>query len=79
MHDHDAAASPKISSFDILAVNFTGIVVNWDGSAAILNMGLAIAAVIIELGLILYVRVTSHHHSEAGDRSESQHSLEDHS
>lgn len=63
----------------ILAVNFTGIVVNWDGSAAILNMGLAIAAVIIGLGLILYVRVTSHHHSEAGDRSESQHSLEDHS
>lgn len=63
----------------ILAVNFTGIVVNWDGSAAILNMGLAIAAVIIGLGLILYVRVTSHHHSEAGNRSESQQSLEDHS
>lgn len=63
----------------ILAVNFTGITVDWDGSAAILNMGLAIAAVIIGLGLILYVRIISHHHSESRDGSESQQSLEDHS
>jgi uncharacterized membrane protein YqhA len=63
----------------ILAVNFTGITVDWDGSGAILHLGLAIAAVITGLGLILYVRVISHHHSESRDGSESQQSLEDHS
>ena len=62
----------------ILAVNFTGIVVDWDGSAAILNLGLAIAAVITGLGLILYVRVISSHHSELGELPEPQQSLEEH-
>jgi uncharacterized membrane protein YqhA len=60
----------------ILAVNFTGIVVDWDGSATILNLGLAIAAVIIGLGLILYVRLISAHHSESGNRTEPQQSEE---
>lgn len=62
----------------ILAVNFTGIVVDWDGTAAILNLGLAIAAVITGLGLILYVRVLSSHHSESGEPPEPQQSLEEH-
>jgi len=60
----------------ILAVNFTGIVVDWDGSATILNLGLAIAAVIIGLGLILYVRVISSH-AKSGAISEVQQSLEE--
>jgi uncharacterized membrane protein YqhA len=61
----------------ILAVNFTGIVVDWDGSAAILNLGLAIAAIITSLGLILYVRVLSHHPASA-EKLETQQSLEEH-
>lgn len=61
----------------ILAVNFTGIVVDWDGSATILNLGLAIAAVIAGLGLILYVRVVSHH-SKSGELPETKRSLEEH-
>ncbi len=63
----------------ILAVNFTGIIVDWDGSAAILNLGLAIAAVITGLGLILYVRVIASRHSESGELDETQHFLEDRS
>lgn len=63
----------------ILAVNFTGVVVDWDGTAAILNLGLAIAAVITGLGLILYVRVLSSHPSESGEMTGTQGSLEDHS
>jgi uncharacterized membrane protein YqhA len=63
----------------ILAVNFTGIVIDWDGSTAILNLGLAIAAVITGLGLILYVRLISSHHSKLGKPSEPQQSLEEHS
>lgn len=62
----------------ILAVNFTGIVVDWDGSAAILNLGLAIAAVITGLGLILYVRVISYHPSNSGELPEPQQALEEH-
>lgn len=62
----------------ILAVNFTGIVVDWDGSTAILNLGLAIAAVIIGLGLILYVRLLSSHHAASGELPEAQRSLEEH-
>lgn len=61
----------------ILAVNFTGIVVDWDGSAAILNLGLAIAAVIVGLGLILYVRLIASHHSELGEMPETQQSMEE--
>jgi uncharacterized membrane protein YqhA len=61
----------------ILAVNFTGIVVDWDGSAEILDLGLAIAAVITGLGLILYVRVLSHH-PKSRDIAETQSSLEEH-
>jgi uncharacterized membrane protein YqhA len=61
----------------ILAVNFTGIVVDWDGSAEILNLGLAIAAVIAGLGLILYVRVLSHH-PKSQEIAETQSSLEEH-
>ncbi|MGI0486780.1 YqhA family protein [Pantanalinema rosaneae CENA516] len=60
----------------ILAVNFTGIVVDWDGSAAILNLGLAIAAVITGLALILYVRVISSRHSESGEIPGTQSPLE---
>jgi uncharacterized membrane protein YqhA len=60
----------------ILAVNFTGIVVDWDGSAAILNLGLAIAAVITGLGLILYVRMISSHYSELGEMPEKPKSEE---
>lgn len=63
----------------ILAVNFTGIVVDWDGSGAILNLGLAIAAVIAGLGLILYVRVISFHPSKSEEMTETQQSLEEHS
>lgn len=62
----------------ILAVNFTGIVVDWDGSATILHLGLAIAAVITGLGLILYVRVLSSHHAASGEQPEPQQSLEEH-
>ena len=62
----------------ILAVNFTGVVVDWDGSAAILNLGLAIAAVITGLGLIFYVRVIASHHSESGEMTGTQRSLEEH-
>jgi uncharacterized membrane protein YqhA len=40
----------------ILAINFTGAVVDWDHSATIVNLGLAIGAVLAGLGLILYVR-----------------------
>lgn len=61
----------------ILAVNFTGIVVDWDGSAAILNLGLAIAAVITGLGLILYVRLISSHRSELSELPEPQRPLEE--
>ncbi len=63
----------------ILAINFTGVVVDWNGSAAILNLGLAIAAVIIGLGFIFYVRMLASHHSELGEMPEKQRSLEEHS
>ena len=43
----------------ILVINFTGVVLDWDGSTPMLELGLAIAAVIAALGLILYVRVMS--------------------
>ena len=62
----------------ILAVNFTGIVVDWDGSTAILNLGLAIAAVIIGLGLILYVRILASHHAASTELPEAERSLEEH-
>lgn len=61
----------------ILAVNFTGIVVDWDGSATILNLGLAIASVIAGLGFILYVRVIAAHRSEPEERPETQPPLEE--
>ncbi|WP_088894931.1 YqhA family protein [Leptolyngbya ohadii] len=62
----------------ILAINFTGVVVDWDGSTAILNLGLAIAAVIAGLGLIFYVRLIASHHSESVGMTETQRSLEEH-
>ncbi|WP_088889650.1 YqhA family protein [Leptolyngbya ohadii] len=62
----------------ILAINFTGVVVDWDGSAAILNLGLAIAAVIAGLGLIFYVRLIASHHTESGKTTGTQQSLEEH-
>lgn len=46
----------------ILAINFAGVVVDWDGNTAILHLGLAIGAVLAGLGLILYIRKLSHHH-----------------
>jgi uncharacterized membrane protein YqhA len=46
----------------ILAINFTGAVVDWNNSATIVNLGLAIGAVLAGLGLILYVRKLPHHH-----------------
>lgn len=62
----------------ILAINFTGVVVDWDGSAAILHLGLAIAAVITGLGVIFYVRVIAAQHSASGAIPEPQRSLEEH-
>lgn len=63
----------------ILAINFTGIVVDWDGSAAILSLGLAIAAVIAGLGFIFYVRlIASSHHSKSEKTTETQRSPEEH-
>jgi uncharacterized membrane protein YqhA len=61
----------------ILAVNFTGVVVDWDGSGAILNLGLAIAAVIVGLGLILYVRLIAARLIESTDLPEPQPSMEE--
>jgi len=46
----------------ILAINFTGAIVDWNGSAMIVNLGLAIGAVLAGLGLILFVRKLPHHH-----------------
>jgi uncharacterized membrane protein YqhA len=43
----------------ILVINFTGMVVDWDGHSAILDLGLAVAAVVAALGLVLYVHVVS--------------------
>ncbi|MFM7427526.1 MAG: YqhA family protein [Elainella sp.] len=63
----------------ILAINFTGVVVDWDGSAAILNLGLAIAAVIVGLGFIFYVRLIASRHSESGEVTETERSPEEHS
>jgi uncharacterized membrane protein YqhA len=40
----------------LLAVNFTGQVVTWDGTNDILSLGIAIGLVIASIGLILYVR-----------------------
>jgi uncharacterized membrane protein YqhA len=40
----------------LLAVNFTGQVVTWDGTSDILSLGIAIGLVIASIGLILYVR-----------------------
>jgi uncharacterized membrane protein YqhA len=40
----------------ILTINFAGAVVDWDGSASILQLGLSIALVIAAIGIILYVR-----------------------
>jgi uncharacterized membrane protein YqhA len=50
----------------ILAINFTGVVVDWDGNAAVLHLGLAVAAVIAALGLIVGVHVVSSRHPETG-------------
>jgi uncharacterized membrane protein YqhA len=61
----------------ILAVNFTGIVVDWDGSTAILHLGLAIAAVITGLGLILYVRLISSHHPKSRETPGTQQTSEE--
>jgi uncharacterized membrane protein YqhA len=44
----------------ILAINFAGAVVDWDGNPAILNLGLAIAAVIAGISVVLYVRKLPH-------------------
>ncbi len=63
----------------ILAINFTGVVVDWDGSAAILNLGLAIASVIAGLGLIFYVRLIASHPAESGEMAGTQQSPEEHS
>jgi uncharacterized membrane protein YqhA len=49
----------------ILVINFTGVVVHWDGGGAILDLGLAVAAVISALGLVLYVHVAASRRSEA--------------
>jgi uncharacterized membrane protein YqhA len=46
----------------LLAVNFTGQVVNWDGTADILALGLAVAAVVGAIALVLYVRNTKMAH-----------------
>jgi len=40
----------------LLAVNFTGQVVDWQGTSEILALGLAVSLVIAAIGLILYVR-----------------------
>jgi uncharacterized membrane protein YqhA len=40
----------------LLAVNFTGQVVDWHGTGEILTLGIAISMVIASIGLILYVR-----------------------
>lgn len=52
----------------ILVINFTGVVLDWDGSTAILHLGLAVAAVIAALGLILYVRALSFRHPEIREK-----------
>jgi uncharacterized membrane protein YqhA len=49
----------------ILVINFTGVVVHWDGSEAILYLGLAVAAVISALGIVLYVHVVASRRSKA--------------
>lgn len=55
----------------ILAINFAGAVVEWDGSAEILHLGLGIALVIAAIGLILYVRkVPRSHEGESLEASE---------
>jgi uncharacterized membrane protein YqhA len=54
----------------ILAINFTGVVVNWDGSGAILELGLAIAAVIAGLGLVIYLQFVATR--QAGAKGESR-------
>ncbi|WP_416672950.1 YqhA family protein [Egbenema bharatensis] len=61
----------------ILAIHFTGVVVDWDGGAAILNLGLAIAAVITGLGLIFYVRLIASRYSELGEMTVTKRSLEE--
>lgn len=48
----------------ILAINFTGAVVDWNNSAMIVNLGLAIGTVLAGLGLILYVRKLPHQQPE---------------
>ena len=40
----------------LLAVNFTGQVVDWQGTREILALGLSVSLVIAAIGLILYVR-----------------------
>lgn len=40
----------------LLAVNFTGQVVDWQGTSEILALGLSVSLVIAAIGLILYVR-----------------------
>jgi len=42
----------------LLVVNFTGQVVNWDGTADILPLGLAVGVVVGAIALVLYVRNT---------------------
>ena len=43
----------------ILAINFAGAVVKWDGRADIMQIGIAIALVITSISFLLYVRAFS--------------------
>lgn len=40
----------------ILAINFAGAIVEWDGKTDIMQVGIGIALIIAALGLVLYVR-----------------------
>lgn len=40
----------------LLVINFTGQVVDWQGTSEILALGLSVSLVIAAIGLILYVR-----------------------
>lgn len=40
----------------LLVINFTGHVVDWDGTGNILALGTAVGLVVVSIGLVLYVR-----------------------